>query len=220
MRKEESNRAAEPTNVKMMSPREKLAFHRWLVLEMQEQIFSRPVKDQNSASALANVLSQRASIEGVYHGIVLSTEYVALEKGQPSNVKALRFYGNEMAMLDYPAATESDPRVVSASAKYLKDSMGWPIYTLKRELGERILRESEGRKDDSEKLAAWYSGIAARWAKYEIDFGLPQRNNKDEVFHFNWAKENTLGMIQWELLNRAHRILNKLGGIATSPIGK
>lgn len=219
-RQDESNRTAEPSNVKMMSPREKLAFHRWLVTEMQEQIFARPVRDGSAAAGWANVLSQRASIEGVYHGIILSTEYAALENGKPSDIKALRFFGNEMALLDFPAATEDDPRVKDAAARYLKDSMRWPIYTLKREMGERILREADQRKADPEKLAAWFAGIAARWAKHDVNFGLPQRNNKDEIFHFQWAKENTLGMIQWELLNRAHRILNQLGGIAINPTGK
>jgi hypothetical protein len=219
-RQEESNKTAEPSNVKMMSPREKLAFHRWLVLEMQEQVFARPVKDPSAAAGWANVLSQRASIEGVYHGIILSTEYLALESGKPSDIKALRFFGNEMAMLDFPAANEDDPRVAAASAKYLKDSMSWPIYTLKREMGERILREANKRKADADKLAAWYAGIAARWAKHDVNFGLPQRNSKDEAFHYNWAKENTLGMIQWELLNKAHRILNQLGGVAVNPTGK
>jgi len=215
-----TNQTAEPSNSKLMSPREKFAFHKWLVLEMQEQVFARPVKNQASAAEWANVLGQRASIEGVYHGIILSTEYGNLEKGKASDIKALRFFANEMAMLDFPTALETDSRVQAAASKYVKDSMGFPIFTLKRELGERILREADKRKGDEEKLAAWFAGIAARWAKQEIDFGMPQRNNKDEVFHFNWAKENTLGMVQWELLNKSHRILNQLGGIAFSPAGK
>lgn len=218
--KEQTNNTAEPNGSKMMSPREKFAFHKWLVIEMQEQIFARPIKDTSSAAGWANVLGQRASIEGVYHGIILSSEYVSLEKGNAANIKALRFFGNEMAMLEFPSAHESDSRVLAAAAKYVKESMGLPIYTLKRELGERILREADKRRGDSEKLAAWFAGIAARWAMHDINFGMPQRNNKDEVFHFNWAKENTLGMIEWELLNKAHRILNHLGGIAVNPTGK
>jgi hypothetical protein len=219
-RQQESNRAAEPSNVKLMSPREKLEFHRWLVTEMLEQIYARPIKDKSVAAGWANVLSQRASIEGVYRGLILSSDYLALESGKPSDLKALRFFGNEMAMLDYPAATEEDSRVKDASARYVKDSMRLPIYTLKREMGDRILREANQRKADPEKLAAWYSGIATRWAKYNVNFGLPQRNQKDEAFHFKWAKENTLGMIQWELLNKAHRILNQFAGIAINPNGK
>lgn len=218
--KDQANRTAEPANSKMMSPREKFAFHKWLVLEMQQQIFARPPKDDTAASGWANVLGQRASIEGVYHGIILSSEYAALESGKAADLKALRFYGNEMAMLDFPSAQENDARVQTAAAKYVKDSMALPVFTLKRELGERILREADARKADEEKLAAWYSGIAARWARQDIDFGMPQRNNKDEAFHFNWAKENTLGMVQWELLNKAHRILNHHGGIAVKSAGK
>ena len=197
-----------------MTPRERFAFHRWLVSEMQEQIFARPMKDKSDSVGWANVLSQRGSIEGVYHGFVLSTEYLNLEQGKKADIKALRFYGNEMARLDFPSVGETDANVTNAAAKYLTDNMNTSIFTLKRELGERILREADKRKVDGEKLAAWYSGIAARWAKLDISFGLPQRNDKDEIFHFNWAKENTLGMIEWELLNREHRILNQLAGMA------
>jgi hypothetical protein len=198
-----------------MSPRERFAFHRWLVGEMQEQIFARPMKDKSESVGWANVLSQRGSIEGVYHGFVLSTEYMNLEQAKkPADTKSLRFFGNEMARLDFPSAADSDDRISKTAAKYLTDNMSTSIFTLKRELGERILREADKRKVDGEKLAAWYSGIAARWAKLDIPFGLAQRNDKDEVFHFNWAKENTLGMIEWELLNREHRIFNQFGGIA------
>jgi hypothetical protein len=217
MKEQQSSQAsAEPANSKLMSPREKFAFHKWLVLEMQEQIYARPAKDQAAAASWANVLGQRASIEGVYHGIILSTEYTSLEKGKAADIKALRFFGSEMAMLDFPAAPEGDSRLAEASEKYVKESMGFSVFTLKRELGERILKEADKRKSDDEKLAAWFSGIAARWAKHDVDFGMAQRNNKDEAFHFNWAKENNLGMIQWELLNKAHRILNHLSGIAVS----
>lgn len=203
-----------------MSPRERFAFHRWLILEMQEQVFARPVSDKAAANGWANVLSQKGSIEGVYHGLVLSSEYAGLERGRPSNVQALRFFGLEMALMDFPAAMESDHHIQSASARYVKESLELSIFTLKRELGERILREAEKRKDDREKLAAWYSSIAARWSKLDISFGLPLRNERDEVFHFQWAKENTLGMVEWELLNRAHRILNHLGGVTVSPSGR
>jgi hypothetical protein len=49
---------------------------------------------------------------------------------------------------------------------------------------------------------------------------MAQRNKTDEIFHFNWAKENKLGMIQWELLNKVHRLMNAYGGIGASPAGK
>jgi hypothetical protein len=152
----------------MMSPKEKFAFHRWLVTEMQEQIFSRPLKDKAGANGWANVLSQRGSIEGVYHGFILSSEYLAMEQGKAADIKALRFFGMEMALMDFPYAVESDPKIQAASAKYLKEKMGNSIFSVKRELGERILHEADKRKKEPEKLAAWYSGIVARWAKLDI----------------------------------------------------
>ncbi|MGZ3702388.1 MAG: hypothetical protein ACXWSD_11400 [Bdellovibrionota bacterium] len=217
MGKSHVDTAALPQGIDVMSPREKLGFYRWLVGEMQEQIFARPLKDRSSSDGWANVLAQRGSIEGVYHGFVLSTEYITMEQKQKAaDIKALRFFGLEMALMDFPYATESDERVQSASAKYVKENMSTSVFTLKKQLGERIIKEADKRKADGEKLAAWFSGIAVRWAKLDIPFGLKQRNDKDEVFHFNWAKENTLGMVEWELLNREHRILNQLSGIAVA----
>lgn len=205
---------AEPTGLGTLTPREKFAFHSWLVTEMQEQIFARPLKDKAGNAGWANVLSQKGSIEGVYHGFILSSEYLALENAKPADLKALRFFGLEMALMDFPSSTETDPKIQEVAAKYVTEHSQSSIYTLKRELGERILREADRRKNDLEKLAAWYSGIAARWAKLDIPFGLPQRSNPDEIFHFQWAKDNTLGMVQWELLNREHRIFNHLAGIS------
>ncbi|MGZ3711605.1 MAG: hypothetical protein ACXVBE_07605, partial [Bdellovibrionota bacterium] len=213
------NGSAEPEG--MMSPSEKMSFHRWMVKEMIEQVLARPIKDKNEVEGWANVLSQRGSLEGIYHGLVLSSEYGEKEKGR-GEVKALRFYAMEMAMLDSPASSEQDPKVKAASEKYAKENMSTSVFTMKRELGERLVREAESRKGNKETLAAWYAAIAARWAKLNVDFGLAQRNKTDEVFHFNWAKENNLGMIQWELLNKVHRLMNNYGGVlvGSSPAGK
>jgi hypothetical protein len=203
-----------------MSPREKLGFYRWLVTEMQEQIFARPIKDKNAINGWVNVLAQGGSIEGIYHGFVLSTDYAELEKAKPAEIKVLRFFGNEMALLDHPMAAENSAEVQEGAAKYIKESLAQhdTVFSLKRILGERLLKESSLRKAETEKLAAWYASIVARWNKLDIPFGLPQRNDKDEVFHFEWAKKNAFGMLQWELLNREHRILNQLGGLP--PIGQ
>lgn len=213
--KQANESSAETENVKLMSPREKLAFYKWLVNEMKVQIFAHPVTDTYDTGGWANVLAQSGSIEGVYHGFVLSTEYGNLEQAKKAaDIKALRFYGLEMALMDFPYATSTDDKVQAAAAKYVQENMNTSIFTLKKDLGERILKEAVKRKGDEEKLAAWYAAIAARWANEGVAFGLPKRNEKSEVFHFNWAKENTLGLLEWELLNREHRILNDLGGIA------
>lgn len=217
----QKNQSAEPETI--MSKGEKTSFHRWLVAEMIEQVYGRPsIKGKAEIDGWANVLSQRGSVEGVYHGLVLSTEYTALEKGK-ADMRALRFFASEMALLDNPSVGEQDPKIKAASTAYVQENIGTSIFTMKRLLGEKLLREAEKRKGDKEKLAAWYSGIAGRWTKLGIPFGLPERNKTDEIFHFNWAKENNLGMIEWELLNKAHRIMNSYGNIgkaAASPAGK
>lgn len=209
-----SQSSAEPAGT-MMTSGERFAFYRWLVKEMQEQILAKPVTDPSQVNSWANVLIQRGSLEGVYHGFVLSTEYGALEKGK-ADLKALRFFAAEMASLDQPLLPDTDPSVVSASEGYAKDYMGQPLFTLKRVLGERILEEASKRKSDVEKLATWYASFAAKWSRIGVPLGAEQRQKTDEAFHFRWAKENNLGLIQWELLNRAHRILNSLGGVAVS----
>ena len=143
--------SAEPANGKRMSPQERAAFYRWLVREMKEQIFARAISpsDVTDTDGWANVLSQSGSIEGVYHGFVLSTDYMNLEQARkPADIKALRFFGLEMALLDFPYATESDEKVQGAASKYVQDNLNTSIFTLKKELGERIIREAVKRKVD------------------------------------------------------------------------
>lgn len=208
------DKAAEPAEA--MTPEERFSFYRWLVVEMQQQIFSRPGVE--GIDEWANVLSQRGSIEGVYHGLILSSRYAAAETGK-ADLKAVRFFAQEMAALDHPNLKDSDEKVRISREAYAKRAMGHSVFTLKRLLGEKILQQSHERRLDKDRLAAWYAAFAARWAGSGVSFGMKQRNLTEEAFHYRWAQRNTLGMIQWELLNRAHRILNAYGGIA-NPVGK
>lgn len=208
---EQKNKAAEPVN-SLLTSGQKFSFHRWLVTEMQEQIFARPSKGKADVDAWANVLSQRGSIEGVYHGLILSSEYAELERGR-TNMKVVRFFAQEMAALDHPNSNDAVEAVRISREAYAKEHMESSLFTLKRILGEKVLKEANIRKADRERLAAWYSAFVGRWAKMGVSFGMPQRDRDDEAFHFNWAKDNNLGMIQWELLNRVHRVMNSYGGI-------
>ena len=213
---EQKNTSADPTN-DLMTAGERFAFHRWLVTEMQEQIFSKPARPSKEVDGWANVLSQRGSIEGVYHGFVLSSEYGELEKGR-ADIKVLRFFSQEMAALDHPNLNDSAEQVVAARSKYAQENSAQSLFALKRILGERVLQESVARKADKERLAGWYASFAARWAKHGVSFGMAQRNKEDEAFHYRWAQENNLGMIQWELLNRVHRVMNSFGGLPPVPV--
>jgi len=212
---QKSESSADPSGEEIMTKGEKFAFHRWLVTEMLEQVYARPVSSNETVNNWANVFSQRGSMEGVYRGMVQSTEYAALEEGK-ADLKSLRFFAQEMAALDHPNAKDSDDVVKTSAERYAKEYMGKPLFTLKRLLGDRVIAESEARKADKDRLATWYANFVGRWTKAGVPFGLPQRDKPDEAFHFKWAKENNLGMLQWELLNRVHRVLNAYGGVAAA----
>jgi hypothetical protein len=207
-----SESSADPSATEYMSQGEKFAFHRWLVNEMLEQVYAKPNTSQEAVNAWANVFSQRGSMEGVYHGMVLSTDYAALEKGR-AELKAVRFFAQEMAAMDHPNNRDSDDVVKATAEKYAKENMGQSLFTLKRLLGDRVIQESNSRKADKDRLATWYANFVGRWAGAGVSFGMPQRDKADEAYHFKWAKDNNLGMLQWELLNRVHRVLNAYGGI-------
>ncbi len=93
--------------------------------------------------------------------------------------------------------------------RYTKQFVGASIFTLKRIMGDEALRVMAVKKDYPEKLAQWYSKWVARMARRNVDFGLAQRNKPDESFHYNWAMAATEDRLKWEVLNRAHRVLNE-----------
>lgn len=202
---------AEGTSIS--TPKEKLAFFEWLLREIYQQVSpGRPVS-RGELNSWLNVVSQGASIEGVYHGIILSKEYGMLEKGTAS-LAAVRFFSEDMAFISLPdGKTVKDPEYKKLSQSYAKQFSMASIYTLKREMGESILHQMEVRKDDREKLSKWFADVAIRWNSQNVSFGLQQRNDSDWEFHHKWAKENKFGLVQWELLNRAHRILNFHGNL-------
>ncbi len=88
------------------------------------------------------------------------------------------------------------------------------VFTLKRLLGELAL-ECVEELERQGRLSDWYAEWATRLASLSgpggvaVDFGLAQRNRSDVTFHRTWAREVSLDRIQWEVLNRVHRILNE-----------
>ncbi|MCO5143977.1 MAG: hypothetical protein M9962_12880 [Oligoflexia bacterium] len=146
------DKSADPAGVSFLTAGEKLKFHRWLVLEMYEQVFGHPMKDKSEATGWANVLSQRGSIEGVYHGFVYSKEYSDLENGK-AKLPAIRFFSTEMAILDHPNKAESSDEIKNAAEKYASENMAVPFFTLKKQLGDRIIKEAVARKEDKSKIS-------------------------------------------------------------------
>ena len=204
----------EDSSVHILSSGEKQAFFTWLFKEMHQQIYAKPDGDSKDLAAWINVLNQGGSIEGVYHGLVLSTGYTDLEKGSAA-LPAVRLFGEEYAWLMHPGKTEKlEAERKKIAQKFLQDSVHSSLFTIKRELGELVLKEIEKRKNNRTGLSIWYGELATRWATRDVNFGMASRNKADFEFHRNWASTNSIGLIQWELLNRAHRMLNQYGGLA------
>lgn len=216
----QENRAAQiatdENSVSILGPGEKQAFFTWLFKEMHEQIYLKPDQSSKNLEAWINVLNQGGSIEGVYHGLVLSTDYASLEAGV-ATLPAVRLFGEEYAWLIHPGKTDRlKAERERIAQKFLQDSVHNSIFTIKRQLGELVLQEMEKRKNNRAELSIWYGELAARWASRGVDFGMSSRNKSDFEFHRKWASTNSIGLIQWELLNRVHRMLNQYGGLTPS----
>lgn len=102
------------------------------------------------------------------------------------------------------------PQALAALAeKYSRQFVGTSIFTLKRLIGEEALRVIVHKREYPEKLALWYSQWVVHMTARQVDFGIPQRNQADEGFHYKWALSAGEDRIVWEVLNRVHRTLNE-----------
>ncbi len=105
-------------------------------------------------------------------------------------------------------AVQPSPKPSDFIEKYSAQFAGASIFTLKRVLGDEALKVVNVKKDEKEKLAAWYSKWVVRMAEKKVDFGLELRNKLDEQFHYKWAMSSSEDQLRWEVLNRLHRVLN------------
>ena len=81
-------------------------------------------------------------------------------------------------------------------------------FTLKRVLGDEMLRLVAEKSSDPKALQAWYGQWVVRMAGKGVDFGFPLRNKADAAFHSQWAASADPDRLKWEVLNRINRILN------------
>ncbi len=186
-----------------------------LLHEIFVVVFMEEPKDRNDFENWLDSVNQGASFEGVYHGLVQSTEYKRLETTSPAaSVETLQTFGAELARIEaelpVPTSFESSIPASKISAdQYAKQFVTQSIFTLKRILGDEALKLVASKSGYKEKLALWYSRWAVQMAQRNIDFGISLRNLGDEPFHYKWAVENSEDLVRWEVLNRLHRILNE-----------
>jgi hypothetical protein len=87
--------------------------------------------------------------------------------------------------------------------------IGHSVFTLKRLLGEAVLRWVGFKRKSIADFASGYAKWAIRLSTSPVDFGLSARKKNDEGFHYQWAVSQPVDVVQWEMLNRVHRLLNQ-----------
>ena len=211
--------------------------HRQVNGEFIKELFKvtllREVRSEEEYNKLMNVLDQGGHYEGIYNGIVYGEEYRRLEKGA-APVPAVKQYADVMTYLilnqrydplrikkpddsevPHPLEEEgaappqpSDAERAELTGEYERQGITKSFFTLKKELGEQVLKTIELKHEYKEKLATWYGRFAVYMSKKNVDFGLAQRNKSDEYFHYKWALNADEDRLKWECLNRVHQLIN------------
>ncbi len=203
------------------TPKERRKIRKQFLSEIYKHVFAREFRDKESYVRWMNILEQGASVEGVYRGLVLSGDYAQMERGR-TTPEALNLFASEMALLtlyrkkkieEYITGNEEKRKLQELEQALLTRFKSSSLFTLKRVLGEEVLEYMDILKSNRAMLSKWYSKTTVRWNSQGIDFGLKLRNSKNSEYHSQWARQNSLGRIQWEVLNRLHRLMNGLGRI-------
>jgi hypothetical protein len=108
-----------------------------------------------------------------------------------------------------PSPSVVKPTERALMLKYYSDFSGASFYTLKRVLGDELLRLCAEKSGDQKELAKWYGAWVNRMDGLKIDFGLALRNNPDPELHRGWAMSVSSDRLRWEVLNRIHRVINQ-----------
>jgi hypothetical protein len=107
-----------------------------------------------------------------------------------------------------PALSANRHSVDNLERKYMMDFASASIFTMKRILGDEMLKLIAEKSRDPKALQSWYGEWVVRMARKGVDFGLPLRNKADAAFHSQWAATADPDRLKWEVLNRVDRVLN------------
>lgn len=114
-----------------------------------------------------------------------------------------------------PPSVPADPKAPLKKGelenRLLRDFIGSSHFTLKRILGDEVLKKLDEMKGSPADVAQWYASTVVRLGKSGVDFGVPLRNSDDFGMHQRFAETVSLDRVIWEVLNRYHRCINALG---------
>jgi hypothetical protein len=208
-----------------------------LLREVMAVTFMKEPSNRAEFKSYLSVLAQGGSLEGIYNGFTHASGYRELEmSNQGAAPTAIKVFSEELAELQAELAVPSEitaetakplappvwpdgsetpppktpvakPKVLTPEA-YAKLFVGSSIYTLKRVIGDEALKVTASKMNFPDTLATWYSKWVVRLAGRGVDFGLPLRSKPDEAFHKSWALNANRDQLNWEVLNRLHRLLN------------
>lgn len=221
-----------PTGTPVPAGSERMQAHGEFLREVFKTVLGRDLHNAEEFTRYLNVLEQGGHLEGIYNGLVYSDEYREREKGPGASVTALKIYSGIMArlMLDQkydiarpgkpeekpdvpkqvetpvPAPTEAERKALVAQIE--AQDFALSAFALKRRLGEEVLKTIDLKREYREKLATWYGAFTAALNRMGVGFGLEQRNNPNEYYHYKWALEADEDRLRWECLNRVHAVMN------------
>ncbi len=204
--------------------------------ELYQTVFLRePTKDE--FSSLMNSLEQNAHLEALYNGFIYSVEFRLKEKGRASG-SALKVFSEILAelklaqkydlknleqlsnnekpdVIDPEAKNTSKPIPTASEGERMilvneirKEGADLSFFSMKRILGEDLLKTIDLKKEYREKFATWYGKFAVFTNKYKVSFLLTERNNSDENYQYRWALHADEDRIKWESLARIHILMN------------
>jgi len=149
-----------------------------------------------------NMLEQGGTREGVYRSLVLSSDYMGLERFEEAPNSQLVIFSLALAHkyfgLDY-----KKEQVVQLN-----------LWGIKRVMVEKALEIIDSFPTDGENLSVWYGILSSELSqKYTKVWKSQTRKNTDENFHYKWAKQVPLQQIKSEIIIKLHKTMNSLQAI-------
>lgn len=163
------------------------------------------IPNEELMSNWISMISQGASLEGIYRSMVLDTDYrgkESYEQIQP-NEKVIQFLIQIM------------PPYLG-NAIEAQDLASTNFHSLRKAIVEMAMEVFDGYLQENryDQLLDWYSLFSADMAKMAPDI-FPQDLRKDinAMSHLKWTKTMTLPFIRSELIVKIHYVLNSLQGL-------
>ncbi len=199
---------------------------------VDQSLFLSLVSSLNQGASLEGVY--RGLVMGSHYRVVESksqaatpdaikffaSEMAELQSGMKNPTRFIKDTAKQIPNIEYPEGiSENSNEEIQVPVKMnksqiaeelLQDFIGATPFTLKRVMAEEILKKFDEMKDSAADMAQWYAGLVVHLSGAHTDYGLPQRNSSDFDFHSRFAKTMSIDRVKWEMLNRYHRIINRL----------